>query len=55
MQTLTTLNLKGNQIGFGGARYIANELYHNTVKLVLNSYISYASISRNLDTHHAES
>jgi Ran GTPase-activating protein (RanGAP) involved in mRNA processing and transport len=32
-QTLTTLDLEGNQIGSEGTKYLANALQQNTVKL----------------------
>jgi hypothetical protein len=55
MQTLSTLNLIDNGIGYKGTEHLANLLHHNTVRLVYYLYIPWASVSFNADTHDIES
>jgi hypothetical protein len=55
IKTLTTLNLRHNQIGDVGAQHLVNALEHNTVRLVLYSSVLKISASFNSDTHFVES
>ena len=43
-QTLTTLNLRYNQIGVLGAQHLADGLRNNTVTLILSSSLSYSHL-----------
>jgi len=54
IQTLTTLNLSGNQIGAQGAQYLGEALRHNTVRsLLLHVFtiISFLSLSYRHSLH----
>jgi len=49
-QTITTLDLGGNGVGFKGMLHLANALRKNTVKQVYYFLISYLSLLVNTDT-----
>src|SRR3984957_5455407 len=53
-QTLTTLDLRWNQIGEQGAQHLANALHNNTVNHFLYSSISLPSALFHTDTHHTQ-
>ena len=54
-QTLKSLDLESNEVGSEGARYLANALKHNKVKLPHHSIISYMCLSLVIDTCYAQS
>ncbi len=49
MQTLTALELTGNQIGDQGAQYLANALQQNNVTFLFSLYITHSLL--HADTH----
>ena len=54
IQTLTTLDLGGNNIGAEGAQHLAHALESNAVREVLPSSVTYQLLYFNTDTHHTE-
>ncbi len=55
IQTLIVLDLNTNRIGNEGARYLGDGLRYNKVRLLSIHFFSYAFVSLNADTDHAES
>jgi len=55
IQTLTTLDLRGKQLGKEGTKFLANALQTNTVRELLYSSITGSPSSFNTDTHNVES
>ena len=54
-QTLTTLNLTGNQIGRDGAESLANALQDNTVNLSFSLYFPFLSSPFSIGSDHTRS
>ncbi len=55
LQTLTTLNLRSNDIDAEGAQHLAQALQNNTVRDVFFFSTTYSPLSFITDTHHAQS
>jgi hypothetical protein len=54
-QTLTTLHISGNEISGIGAQHLADALRHNTVILILFSFLAYSSSLVHIDAHRTRS
>jgi Ran GTPase-activating protein (RanGAP) involved in mRNA processing and transport len=55
IQTLTTLSLRGNNIGVEGAQHLAHAIKNNMVRQASFSSIVYRRLLLNVDAYHAES